>query len=743
MGAIYLSDKDIDALNRVVATEIDHRLAFDHPEEYAAQIHGVVDTILNRVASGRWGDTVAEVANAKNQFSAINGPKNSKYTVYGSVDKVPDSVVKEPMKAVVSSWLRERATGTPSSVGGGLHYANPLFSDASNMGWINELDGPKLGYGKSTHVHGTAAGSKPVEAKVAIGPEGGVLPAEMSPILAGSRSAQRSDYSYLPMPGAEKQVRTPNPATVAASGAANVNATPRSANADPLGVGEAGMSATPNLETGAGNQPIPSSTYADARRSLFNAQPIDATGLGADTMNRGGSFSPNTLPNLPDGMVTQPNPKPFVSQVAGRPDVMPSNGARPVTNGVRPAGDAAGMPAAQSVAPIPATMSPALAAARQRLDAARVSKASEAAPVPMPRDARPKTGPVITPGTAEPETIVVGGKTIAYPPGGLTKIGDTVYKIVPNGDGTGKVVKMSEINAQNGLAGIENLGDKSMAGGVANQVVGAGLKAGVDQVAANAPAIAADLGNKATELAGNFGNTVGGLFGNLFGGKPATAAPKPFESQIAVRPEVIPSNTAKKTTAGASLSAPGAGLTAAQKNALTALPAVMGEDSGAFRTGQGKAGTVAMPLDVRPVLNRPLPATLSAPGAGLSAAQKNAMTSLNGASLNPTVTKGAALMGAGAVGGVVGAPPIPASPITRTAAPTLQPTVRVSSQPVAQPSVYQSGGYLYSKSGDGYVKVGKIGGTLPSRSSSSSSSSSSGGGSDYFRSVTDPMYNGG
>ncbi len=164
MGVIHLTSKDIDNLNRVVATEVDHRLATSHPKEYAQQVRGVVDTILNRLASGRWGDTVASVANAKNQFSAINGPTNKKYTVWGSVGKVPDSQVPGFMKNVVSSWLTKRTAGEPSSVGGGLNYANPQFSDAKNLGWINALDGPKYGYGDSIHFHGTVKGMKPVEA---------------------------------------------------------------------------------------------------------------------------------------------------------------------------------------------------------------------------------------------------------------------------------------------------------------------------------------------------------------------------------------------------------------------------------------------------------------------------------------------------------------------------------------------------------------------------------------------------
>lgn len=168
MAPVKLTDKDIDHLVRLVATEADHSLVWSHPEEYAAQVHGIVDTVLNRVASGKWGSSVDSVANANRQFSKIAGPKSN--DPYGSVDKVPDSDIPAYLPNIVTSWVTARSNGTPSSVGGNLHYANPTFSDPSNMGWINALDGPKLGFGDSTHWHGTTAGYTPIEADVEYGP---------------------------------------------------------------------------------------------------------------------------------------------------------------------------------------------------------------------------------------------------------------------------------------------------------------------------------------------------------------------------------------------------------------------------------------------------------------------------------------------------------------------------------------------------------------------------------------------
>lgn len=167
MAPVKLTDKDIDYLVRLVATEADPRLLNTRQEDYVAQVHGIVDTVLNRVAAGHWGDSVEKVANANRQFSKIAGP--SSLDPYGSVDKVPDGIIPAMLPNIVTSWVTARSSGTPSSVGGNLHYANPTFSDVSNLDWINALDGPKLGYGNSTHVHGTTAGYKPVEASVQYG----------------------------------------------------------------------------------------------------------------------------------------------------------------------------------------------------------------------------------------------------------------------------------------------------------------------------------------------------------------------------------------------------------------------------------------------------------------------------------------------------------------------------------------------------------------------------------------------
>lgn len=147
-GALNLSRSDVVNLKKVAATEWDKRSV--------PQLHGVIDTLLNRQASGRWGRTVADVANARSQFSDINGPVAWRKGRH-SVEDIPSSVVSPRLSNLVDDYLRERARGKRSSVGDNLNYANPYASDRRNLAWINRLDGPSLGAGRSIHRHGTTA----------------------------------------------------------------------------------------------------------------------------------------------------------------------------------------------------------------------------------------------------------------------------------------------------------------------------------------------------------------------------------------------------------------------------------------------------------------------------------------------------------------------------------------------------------------------------------------------------------
>lgn len=145
-GVLGLSERDVGDLKKLVATEWDRKSL--------EQGEGIIDVVLNRVASGKWGRTVASVANARKQFSDINGPVAWAAGRH-SIDDVPMSRVDDKVSRLVDMYLAQRAGGAGSIVGGALNYANPYSSDARNRGWINRLDGPTFGRGRSVHKYGT------------------------------------------------------------------------------------------------------------------------------------------------------------------------------------------------------------------------------------------------------------------------------------------------------------------------------------------------------------------------------------------------------------------------------------------------------------------------------------------------------------------------------------------------------------------------------------------------------------
>ncbi len=144
---LSLTQADINNIKRTLQTEW-------VPSAGEGQARGIIDTILNRTASGRWGDTVSEVVNARYQFSDINGPVSWR-DGRTSVEQIPMAQVTGRVDRLVDSYLAQRANGQPSSIGSHLNYANPHYSDARNLSWINRLDGPVLGRGDAIHRHGT------------------------------------------------------------------------------------------------------------------------------------------------------------------------------------------------------------------------------------------------------------------------------------------------------------------------------------------------------------------------------------------------------------------------------------------------------------------------------------------------------------------------------------------------------------------------------------------------------------
>lgn len=164
---LHLSKQDIEDLVKVTSTEVVGSLK---GEAFTKQTQGVVDTILNRVASGKWGNSVRDVANARRQFSKITGPKSYKtkdgktikLNPYGSVQNMPNKDVNPRVRAEVLAYLEERSKGKSSIVGEHLNYANPYSSDKKNRkAWVDafyakaQKENMVFGSGKAVHGHGT------------------------------------------------------------------------------------------------------------------------------------------------------------------------------------------------------------------------------------------------------------------------------------------------------------------------------------------------------------------------------------------------------------------------------------------------------------------------------------------------------------------------------------------------------------------------------------------------------------
>ncbi|WP_322965654.1 hypothetical protein [Sphingomonas fuzhouensis] len=142
---VSLTSHDVEDIMKTTQTEWDGR--------DTQQGRGIIDTILNRIAAGRWGKNAHSVVNSRSQFSDINGPVAWKKGRH-SVDQIPMSRVTARTNRLVSEWLRRRADGAPSSVGDNLNYANPYYSDRKNRPWIDALPMVR-GSGHSVHRHGT------------------------------------------------------------------------------------------------------------------------------------------------------------------------------------------------------------------------------------------------------------------------------------------------------------------------------------------------------------------------------------------------------------------------------------------------------------------------------------------------------------------------------------------------------------------------------------------------------------
>lgn len=158
MTTLNLSKQDIDYISRVVHTEVPSYLRKRNPSQYSKMVKAVTDTVTNRMASDRFPTSAADVLNQRRQFSKITGPKS--LSPHGSVQKTPRA--PSYVNDIVQGHISDRVAGAPSVVGNSLHYANPNYSDRSNIdSWINPMikgGAEKFGVGKAIHYHGNAPG---------------------------------------------------------------------------------------------------------------------------------------------------------------------------------------------------------------------------------------------------------------------------------------------------------------------------------------------------------------------------------------------------------------------------------------------------------------------------------------------------------------------------------------------------------------------------------------------------------
>jgi hypothetical protein len=181
---LNLSDKDVVDIEKTTTTEV---VASLHKDALDRQIHGVVDTILNRLASKKWGGSISAVVNARWQFSAIN---SSLKGAYGSVEKMPGKAINKKVAKEVVHWLRLRAAGSPSSVGDNVNYLNPYYSSKNSLeswGWdvVSQANatGMVFGAGRAVHFHGTAKNNhRPAPFAIS-------LPEDMSDMLPPANDA--------------------------------------------------------------------------------------------------------------------------------------------------------------------------------------------------------------------------------------------------------------------------------------------------------------------------------------------------------------------------------------------------------------------------------------------------------------------------------------------------------------------------------------------------------------------------
>lgn len=187
---LRLSQQDITDITKVTSTEAAEHLG---QSDYNKQAGAIVDTIINRVVSKGYPDTVRGVINQSHQFSAISGNKGA----YGSIQNMPDGATKPKARAFVPGYLKGLVDGSIKPViNGDLNYLNPAHSGQKALRTWGKIimdqankSGQIYGTGKSLHYHGTSTemiNKKPYGFKLAMGDK------VSAPVGAGKKNTQKN-----------------------------------------------------------------------------------------------------------------------------------------------------------------------------------------------------------------------------------------------------------------------------------------------------------------------------------------------------------------------------------------------------------------------------------------------------------------------------------------------------------------------------------------------------------------------
>lgn len=199
---MVVTEQDIQAIGRMLYTELgnptDKIGGEDKGKVWYSMASGIIDTTLNRMILGgsighrnkSRAKTATEVINEKSQFSGLWGRELNKAFKgkQGNIMALDTSVMNADIINFTREYVKRRAQGIKSSVGGSTHYANPNASSAlSHRMWVDKVAnrGHYAGFKNKGfyHVHGSADGLQNSAPKfqVVFKPSGGIHTTPIKP----------------------------------------------------------------------------------------------------------------------------------------------------------------------------------------------------------------------------------------------------------------------------------------------------------------------------------------------------------------------------------------------------------------------------------------------------------------------------------------------------------------------------------------------------------------------------------